>query len=95
MKITAIVFTMTFSTLVFGQQSTYYTDQWGRPAGQAWTFGNQTFYSDLVGKPTGSAASNGPLPPPPIALPYPKSELLGIEAIRPTEPIRLIGPSFK
>jgi len=70
------------------QQSTYYTDRWGQPAGQAWTYGNQTFYSDAVGRPMGSAATNGPNPPQPMGLPYPApAEVLRIEPIRPIEPI--------
>lgn len=71
------------------QQSTYYTDRLGQPAGQAWTYGNQTFYSDAVGRPTGSAATNGPNPPQPMGLPYPAPvEPLRIEPIRPIEPIQ-------
>lgn len=70
------------------QQSTYYTDRLGQPAGQAWTTGNQTFYSDAVGRPMGSAATNGPNPPQPMGLPYPApAEVLRIEPIRPIEPI--------
>lgn len=71
------------------QYSTYYTDRWGQPAGQAWTYGNQTFYSDAVGRPTGSAATNTNQAPQPMGLPYPAPvEPLRIEPIRPIEPIQ-------
>lgn len=80
---------LAFPPHVFGQQSTYYTDRYGQPAGQAWTYGNQTFYSDAVGRPMGSAATNGPNPPQPMGLPYPAPvEPLRIEPIRPIEPIQ-------
>lgn len=80
---------LAFPPHAFAQQSTYYTDRWGQPAGQAWTYGNQTFYSDAVGRPTGSAATNGPNPPQPMGLPYPvPAEALRIEPIRPIEPIQ-------
>jgi len=72
------------------QQSTYYTDRYGQPAGAAWTYGNQTFYSDAVGRPMGSAATNGPTPPQPMGLPYPAPmPELRIEPIRPIEPLQL------
>ena len=77
------------SPLVFAQQSTYYTDKNGLPAGQAWTYGNQTFYTDRVGRLVGSAATNGPPPPQPMGLAYPAPiEALRIEPIRPIEPIQ-------
>ena len=69
------------------QRSTYYTDKWGQPAGQAWTTGNQTFYTDSVGRPMGSAATNGGQPVAPLPMPYPQPEPLRIEPIRPIEPI--------
>lgn len=53
------------------QYSTYYTDQLGQPAGQAWTYGNQTFYSSEIGRPTGSSATNTDQPPPALSMPYP------------------------
>lgn len=80
---------MLFTGMVYAQQSTYYTDRWGQPAGQAWTYGNQTFYSDAVGRPMGSAATNTPQPPQPMGMPYPLPvEPLRIEPIRPIEPIQ-------
>ena len=68
------------------QQSTYYTDRWGSPAGQAWTLGNQTFYTNAIGAPLGSAMTTGNQSPAPLPLPYP--EPLRIEPIRPIEPIQ-------
>lgn len=89
MKSTAFIFIGMMATLANAQQSTYYTDRNGLPAGQAWTYGNQTFYTDAVGRPMGSAATNGPNPPAPMALPYPRvAEPLRIEPIRPIEPIQ-------
>ena len=80
---------LAFPPKAFPQQSTYYTDRNGLPAGQAWTYGNQTFYSDAIGRPMGSAATNGPNPPQPMGLPYPApAEALRIEPIRPIEPIQ-------
>lgn len=80
---------MLLSSAAHAQQSTYYTDRWGQPAGQAWTYGNQTFYSDSIGRPMGSAATNGPNPPQPMGLPYPAPvEALRIEPIRSIEPIQ-------
>lgn len=77
-----------FCSILSAQQSTYYTDRLGQPAGQAWTTGNQTFYSDAIGRPMGSAATNGPNPPQPMGLPYPAPmPELRIEPIRPIEPI--------
>ena len=70
-------------------QSTYYTDRNGLPAGQAWTYGNQTFYSDAVGRPMGSTATNGLLPAQTIGIPTPiMVEPFHIEPIRPIEPIQ-------
>ena len=70
------------------QQSTYYTDKWGQPAGQAWTYGNQTFYTEQYGRPMGSAATTGLQPPAPLPMPYPPQvNELRIEPIRPIEPI--------
>ena len=92
MKLLALTFC--FATLMgtkacYAQQSTYYTDRYGQPAGQAWTTGNQTFYSDAVGRPMGSAVTNGPNPPAPLPMPYPRvAEPLRIEPIRPIEPIQ-------
>lgn len=80
---------MLLSGVTHAQQSTYYTDRYGQPAGSAWTTGNQTFYSDAVGRPMGSATTNGPNPPQPMGLPYPAPiEPLRIEPIRPIEPIQ-------
>jgi hypothetical protein len=71
------------------QYSTYYTDRLGQPAGQAWTYGNQTFYSSPTGRPVGSAATNGSQPPAPLPMPYPPViEPLRIEPIRSIEPIQ-------
>lgn len=81
---------LAFPPHVFGQQSTYYTDRNGLPAGQAWSYGNQTFYTDQYGRPVGSAATNGIQPPQPIGLPYPPQiDTLRIEPIRPIEPLQL------
>lgn len=91
-EICNIFFTTALTTFTYAQQSTYYTDRWGQPAGQAWTYGNQTFYSDAIGRPTGSAATNGPNPPQPMGMPYPQVEPLRIEPIRPIRPIRPIEP---
>jgi len=88
MKATMIVLAMALPVSAFCQQSTYYTDRDGLPAGQAWTYGNQTFYSDAIGRPMGSAANNGPNPPAPLPMPYPRVEPLHIEPIRPIEPIQ-------
>ena len=89
MKALMIILALALPTAVFGQQSTYYTDRNGLPAGQAWTYGNQTFYSDAIGRPMGSAAANGPNPPAPLPMPYPPQvDALRIEPIRPIEPIQ-------
>lgn len=90
MKFSIFFFTAVLTTFTYAQQSTYYTDRLGQPAGQAWTYGNQTFYSDAVGRPMGSAATNGPLPPQPMGLPYPIQtiEPLRIEPIRSIEPLQ-------
>lgn len=78
-----------FTPSARAQQSTYYTDRWGQPVGQAWTYGNQTFYSDAIGRPTGSAATNGPNAPQPMGLPYPAPmPELRIEPLRPIEPLQ-------
>ena len=70
-------------------QATYYTDGFGRPVGQAWTYGNQTFYTDVVGRPVGSVATNGPLQPQALGIPTPiQPEPLRIEPIRPIEPLQ-------
>lgn len=83
-----------FVGTVNAQQSTYYTDRYGQPAGQAWTYGNQTFYSDSVGRPMGSASTNTSRPPQPLGMPYPlQVEPLRIEPIRPIEPLQL--PSLR
>lgn len=79
---------LAFPPHAFAQQSTYYTDRFGQPAGQAWTYGNQTFYSDAIGRPMGSAATNTNQAPQPIGMPYPQVEPLRIEFIRPIEPIQ-------
>lgn len=80
---------MLLVSLAQAQQSTYYTDRLGQPAGQAWTYGNQTFYTDAIGRPMGSAATNGLNPPQPMGLPYPAPmPELRIEPIRPIEPIQ-------
>ena len=89
MKVITIILAVTLPITALSQQSTYYTDRNGLPAGQAWTYGNQTFYSDAIGRPMGSAATNGPNPPQPMGLPSPASaEPLRIEPIRPIEPIQ-------
>lgn len=88
MKALMITLALALPATVFGQQSTYYTDRNGLPAGQAWTYGNQTFYSDAIGRPMGSSATNGPNPPAPLPMPYPRVEPLRIEPIRPIEPIQ-------
>lgn len=81
---------MLLSGITHAQQSTYYTDKWGQPAGQAWTYGNQTFYTDQYGRPMGSAATTGVQPPAPLPMPYPpQGNELRIEPIRPIEPLRL------
>ena len=80
---------LAFPPHVFGQQSTYYTDGFGRPVGQAWTYGNQTFYTDVVGRPVGSVATNGPLQPQALGIPTPiQPEPFRIEPIRPIEPLQ-------
>ena len=80
---------LAFPPKAFAQQSTYYTDRWGQPAGQAWTYGNQTFYTDQYGRPMGSAATTGVQPPAPLPMPYPPQvNELRIEPIRPIEPIQ-------
>lgn len=80
---------MLLVSVAHAQQSTYYTDKLGQPAGQAWTYGNQTFYSDAIGRPMGSAATNGPTPPQPMGLPYPApAEALRIEPLSPIEPLQ-------
>lgn len=89
MKAAITILALALPTTLFAQQSTYYTDRNGLPAGQAWTYGNQTFYSDAIGRPMGSAATNGTNPPQPMGLPYPViSEPLRIEPISPIEPIQ-------
>lgn len=82
----ALILHVSFPNKAHAQQSTTYTDRWGQPAGQAWTYGNQTFYTDAIGRPMGSAASNNSQPPQPLPMPYP--DPLRIEAIRPIEPIQ-------
>ena len=92
MKLLALTFC--FATLMgtkacYAQYSTYYTDKYGQPAGQAWTYGNQTFYSDSIGRPMGSAATNTNQAPQPMGMPYPRvAEPLRVEPIRPIEPIQ-------
>ena len=71
-------------TAVWAQQSTYFTDRNGLPAGQAWSYGNQTFLSDPVGRPMGSASNLTP-PAPPAAVTPPMLEPLRIEPIRALE----------
>lgn len=89
MKVTIMVLAIALPASAFCQQSTYYTDRLGQPAGQAWTYGNQTFYSDTVGRPMGSAATNGNQAPQPMGLPYPAPiEPLRIEPIRSIEPLQ-------
>lgn len=89
MKAVMIILTIALQNSVFAQQSTYYTDRNGLPAGQAWTYGNQTFYTDAIGRLVGSAATSGPNPPQPMGLPYPAPvEPLRIEPIRTIEPIK-------
>ena len=84
----AVVY-LAFPPKAFSQQSTYYTDRNGLPAGQAWTYGNQTFYTDSYGRPMGSAATTGVQPPQPLPMPYPPQiNELRIEPIRPIEPIQ-------
>ena len=86
----AAIIHVSFPTNAKAQQSTYYTDRNGLPAGQAWTTGNQTFYTDAYGRPMGSAATNGVQPPAPLPMPYPPQlNELRIEPIRPIEPLRL------
>jgi hypothetical protein len=85
----AAIIHVSFPSKANAQQSTYYTDKWGQPAGQAWTYGNQTFYTDSYGRPAGSAATNTPQPPAPLAMPYPQIIAPArIEPIRPIEPIQ-------
>lgn len=80
---------MLFTGIVYAQQSTYYTDRNGLPAGSAWTYGNQTFYTNEYGRPMGSAATTGVQPPAPLPMPYPPQiNELRIEPIRPIEPIQ-------
>ena len=90
MKATMIALVMAIlPATTLSQQSTYYTDRYGRPAGQAWTTGNQIFYSDAIGRPLGSASTNGPNPPALLPMPYPPvGEPLRIESIRSIEPIQ-------
>ena len=93
MKFSIFFFTAVLTTFTYAQQSTYYTDRNGLPAGQAWTYGNQTFYSDAVGRPMGSAATNGPNPPQPLGMPMIQPiEPLRIEPIRPIEPLQPLRP---
>lgn len=81
---------MLFAGVAHAQQSTYYTDKNGLPAGSAWTTGNQTFYTNEYGRPMGSAATTGVQPPAPLPMPYPPQiNELRIEPIRPIEPLRL------
>jgi hypothetical protein len=93
MKLVALAFcfaTLAGTKACYAQQSTYYTDKWGQPAGSAWTYGNQTFYTNEYGRPMGSAATTGVQPPAPLPMPYPpQSNELRIEPIRPIEPLRL------
>lgn len=93
MKAAMIILVLALPTTVFAQQSTYYTDRNGLPAGSAWTYGNQTFYSDAIGRPMGSAATNGPNPPQPMGLPYPapipELRIEPIRSIEPLQPLRL------
>ncbi len=71
---------------VWAQQSTYFTDRNGLPAGQAWSYGNQTFLSDPIGRPLGSASNlTPPAPPAAVIPPPPMLEPLRIEPIRPIE----------
>ena len=76
---------------VWAQQSTYFTDRNGLPAGQAWSYGNQTFMSDPIGRPLGSASNLTPPAPPAAVIPPPMMELPRIEPIRPLElpPLRI------
>lgn len=86
----AAIIHVSFPSKANAQQSTYYTDKWGQPAGSAWTYGNQTFYTNEYGRPMGSAATTGVQPPAPLPLPYPlQINELRIEPIRPIEPLRL------
>jgi hypothetical protein len=65
---------------VYAQQSTYFTDRNGQPAGTAWSYGNQTFLTDPIGRPMGSAATNtNRAPPAAITMPV---EPLRIEPFR-------------
>ena len=82
----AVIIHVSFPQKANAQQSTYYTDRLGLPAGQAWTTGNQTFYSNAIGAPMGSSATNTQQPAQPLPMPYP--EPLRLEAIRPIEPIQ-------
>jgi hypothetical protein len=78
---------------VYAQQSTYFTDRNGLPAGTAWSYGNQTFLTDPIGRPMGSAATNtNRAPPAAIAMPL---EPLRIELLR-IEPLPSLAlPSLR
>ena len=82
-----------FVGTVNAQQSTYYTDRYGQPAGTAWSYGNQTFLTDPIGRPMGSAATNtNQAPPAAIIMP---PEALRIQPLR-IEPIAPLGlPSLR
>lgn len=45
-------------------QTTFYTDQYGQPAGAAIQQGNMTFYTDGQGRPIGAAIDGQPSAPP-------------------------------
>ena len=85
----AFVLIVQFTPHSRAAQSTYYTDRFGLPMGQAWTTGNQTFYTDAIGRPVGSVATNGSQPAQTIGVPTPITpEPYRIEPIRPIEPIQ-------
>lgn len=89
MKALVFISAAILTAITHAQQSTYYTDKNGLPAGSAWTTGNQTFYIDRYGRSMGSVATNGIQPPAPLPMPYPRvAEPLRIEPIRPIEPIQ-------
>jgi hypothetical protein len=78
---------------VYAQQSTYFTDRNGLPAGTAWSYGNQTFLTDPIGRPMGSAATNtNRAPPAAITMPI---EPLRVEPLR-IEPLPSLAlPSLR
>lgn len=85
-----IIFTSLSLNTQTNAQTTYYTNQYGQPAGTATTMGNVTFYTNQYGQPMGSASTYGntttyanpngqviggvPQPPPPS---YPTSNAIG------------------